>query len=69
MNGSAPGRTALILVRAWVEPDSELFHARVIGVVDLLSGHEKSAAVCSVDELCELVRAWLAPLIVADQTP
>jgi hypothetical protein len=65
-----PERTALILVRAWAEPDSEHVHARLIGVVDLLSGHETSAAAYGVDEVCELVRAWLTPLTAAaDQAP
>jgi hypothetical protein len=57
-----PEKTALILVRAWAEPGSEHMEARLIGVVDLLGGHETTAAACSVDEVCELVRAWLTPL-------
>jgi hypothetical protein len=68
--GALPERTALILVRAWAEPRSESFDARLIGVVDLLGGHETSAAASSVDEVCELVRAWLTPLTAsADQAP
>ncbi|MDQ1391103.1 MAG: hypothetical protein QOF30_80 [Acidimicrobiaceae bacterium] len=52
---------ALLIVRAWVEPgSSEPLRAHVRLTTDVAAGIERTVTLCRPDDVCALVRDWLA---------
>jgi hypothetical protein len=54
-------RTGLLVVRVWIEGDSDDdgLRARITQTVDLLSGAELISTAATSDDVCAAVRAWL----------
>ncbi|MDQ1418804.1 MAG: hypothetical protein QOJ52_766 [Acidimicrobiaceae bacterium] len=53
----------LLIIRAWVEPgSSEPLRAQVRLTTDVAAGIERTATFSRADEVCTLVRAWLADI-------
>jgi len=53
-------RTGVLVVRVWVEVHPEQgLRARITETNDIVAGRQRSVAVASVDEVVEIVRAWL----------
>jgi hypothetical protein len=54
-------RTAVLIVRAWVEPggrESKL-RARITEFLDISSGEHSVGTAASAEEVCAAVRSWL----------
>jgi hypothetical protein len=51
-------RTGVLVLRVWREGDVGV-RARITHTSDVLLDSETSIAVCGVDHICEVVRAWL----------
>ena len=64
MPPAAPPATGVLVVRAWLENPPTAPLRAVVTTVDDLSGDEppSKSTVASVDEVCQLVRAWLQSL-------
>jgi hypothetical protein len=59
--GTSEERTAVLIVRAWVEPGgrgSEL-RARITQFLDISSGEHTVGTVASMEEVCAAVQSWL----------
>lgn len=55
-------RVGVLVVRAWVEGEDEQdqhLRARVTRTDDVVDSRELTAVATSVDEVCDIVRAWL----------
>jgi hypothetical protein len=54
-------RTGLLVVRVWIEGDSDDdgLRARITQTVDLVSGAEVVTVAATSDDVCAAVRAWL----------
>jgi hypothetical protein len=60
----ASHRTALLIIRAWVEQDSaEPLRAQVRVTRDVSSGIEQTLAFVQPDEVAQLVDAWLQDVL------
>jgi hypothetical protein len=60
-----PGdRTALLVIRAWVEEGSpEPLRAQVRLTADVARGFEATVTLAEADAICATVQAWLADLL------
>lgn len=59
MEHTAPERTGLLIVRAWIEAGDEGLRARITRVLDLAAPEEVVVAVAGPAEVLATVRAWL----------
>lgn len=58
---SSPDRTALLVVRVWIESDPVTgFRARVIRSLDLEGREDHESTLASPDAVLDVVRDWLA---------
>jgi hypothetical protein len=55
----APERTALLIVRAWIEIGDGGLRARITRVLDLAAPDEVVATVAGAEEVLGVVRSWL----------
>jgi hypothetical protein len=59
-----PDRVGVLVVRVWIEGDSETsLRARITRTLDILSGEEEVATTSSVDEVLTRVRLWLEEFV------
>jgi hypothetical protein len=69
----APDRVALLVIKAWVEPEAELsrFFARLTAIDELVAAHVEPRIIVSsdVDEICGHVRGWLSDFLAFQETP
>ncbi len=59
-----PARTAVLVVRAWIEPEGGL-RARLIGNLDIERAREQSSSATTVDDVIAQVRRWLGAFLAA----
>ena len=59
-----PPATGVLVVRAWLEEHPSAPLRAIVTTVDDLSRNEPASqlAVASIDEVCQIVRAWLQSL-------
>jgi hypothetical protein len=63
---STPERTGVIVIRVWLEADSEDgFRARVTAVRDLETHHVDNAIAATVDEVVEIVQRFVSAFTAA----
>jgi hypothetical protein len=64
MRATDDHNTGVMVLRAWVESgQSEALRVRVFRIVD--RGDPSSVTVTTVDEACDIVRAWLQELLAS----
>lgn len=57
----ARDRTALLIIRAWIEDgSSEPLRAQICLTSDVSSGFERTLTLARADEVCATVHEWLA---------
>ncbi len=60
----ASDRTALLIIRAWMEEGSpEPLRAQIRLTSDVSSGFERTLTLAQADEVCATVKAWLAEVL------
>lgn len=58
--------TGLLIIRAWTEPgSSETLRAQVRLSGDISAGFDRTVNLARADEICDLVREWLAGIVAA----
>jgi hypothetical protein len=65
MNGG-PERVGVLVIRIWVEGEAGP-RARITASMDVAQARQTTVMASSVDEACELVRAWLTRFVAGDQ--
>jgi hypothetical protein len=55
----AAGRTAVLVVRVWVEGEPPALRARLTQTLDISRSCELSLTAASVDDVCAIARAWI----------
>jgi hypothetical protein len=58
MMANEPERVGLMIIRIWLEGDSQP-RARIIATPDILDGAPTTRMVSSADEVCSAVLEWL----------
>jgi hypothetical protein len=56
-------RTAVLVIRAWIEPGVGGLRARITRSVDISRPEEVVSTAGTVDEVCAQVRTWLEALL------
>lgn len=57
-------RTGLMIIRAWVEEgSSEPLRAQIRLTTDVTTGVQRTLTVAREDEVCAMVRQWLADVL------
>jgi hypothetical protein len=60
---SPPGeRTAVLIIRAWIEGEPPSLRMRVTRTFDVAAADETTEATASIEEVCAIVRRWLEQL-------
>ena len=60
---SPPGeRTAVLVIRAWIEGEPPTLRMRITRTLDVDARDEATEATASIDEACAIVRRWLEQL-------
>jgi hypothetical protein len=62
MVAASPERTAVLVIRAWIEGEPPTLRMRITHTLDVSLGEDESTAAASVDEACAIVRRWLEEL-------
>jgi hypothetical protein len=63
MDTARPHRAGVLVVRVWLEAGSRQPRARVVAKLDVDDGREMTYAASSVDEICAVIRAWMAEFV------
>jgi hypothetical protein len=69
MSSASPERAGWLVVRVWLEAGSQQPRARIIAGMDIADGQEFTRAASSVDEVCEVVRAWMTEFLADRPAP
>lgn len=57
-------RTGLFIIRAWIEAGSvEPLRAQIRLTTDVSAGFERTLTLSGVEEVCAMVREWLADIL------
>ena len=63
-------RTGLLIIRAWVEEgSSEPLRAQLRMTSDVLVGFEHTLTLARPEEVCDVVREWLADILEGEEPP
>jgi hypothetical protein len=58
----------LLIIRAWLEPgSSEPLRAHIRVTTDISEGIEQTVTLSTADDVCALVRAWLADMMAGTE--
>jgi hypothetical protein len=59
--GTSEERTAILIVRAWVEPggSGSKLRTRITQLLDISSGERTVGTAASMEEVCAAVQSWL----------
>ena len=58
MEGDAPERTGVLVIRVWVESGAGPIRARITGRVDVLEGLETTVTVAGAQAAIDVVGEW-----------
>jgi hypothetical protein len=58
-------RTGVVVVRVWLEPGHEQGLRARITATDLATSREMTVSAASIDEIVEIVRAWIDSFVRA----
>jgi hypothetical protein len=66
--GQEPDSHGLLIMRAWVEPNSsEPIRVQIRLTSDISSGMQRTVNLARVDDVCAVVREWLATVLNATE--
>ena len=66
----ASDHTALVIIRAWIEPgSSEPLRAHIRLSTDVSAGIERTLMLARPEAVCAIVQDWLAEIVSHAETP